>query len=173
MTSDRYDQLMLEAARSGDREALSSLLIIAQPDIRRYARRACLASDIDDAVQETLWLIHNNLGTLRALSSFSGWLMTIVKRECLRLSKKMFGQNTDISEIEDDARFAYRSQDDLRLDLVHAMQSLPQHYREVILLRDMEELSIEDITITLKLTRQTVKARIHRARLMMREYLSN
>ena len=48
---------------------------------------------------------------------------------------------------------------------------LPEHYREVILLRDIEELSIEEIAAVLGLTRESVKARIHRARIMIREYL--
>ena len=52
-----------------------------------------------------------------------------------------------------------------------AIQSLPDHYREVILLRDIEELSIDEISGVLALTRESVKARIHRARLMIREYL--
>ena len=52
-----------------------------------------------------------------------------------------------------------------------AIQSLPDHYREVILLRDIEELSIDEIASVLGLTRESVKARIHRARFMIREYL--
>lgn len=52
-----------------------------------------------------------------------------------------------------------------------AIQSLPDHYRELILLRDIEELSIDEIAGVLGLTRESVKARIHRARLMIREYL--
>ena len=57
------------------------------------------------------------------------------------------------------------------IDLSRAIQSLPEHYREVILLRDIEELSIDEIAGVLGLTRESVKARIHRARLMIREYL--
>ncbi|MGH6709094.1 MAG: sigma factor-like helix-turn-helix DNA-binding protein [Bradyrhizobium sp.] len=52
-----------------------------------------------------------------------------------------------------------------------AIQSLPDHYREVILLRDIEEFSIDEIAGVLDLSRESVKARIHRARIMIREYL--
>ena len=62
-------------------------------------------------------------------------------------------------------------QERLRLDLSRAIQSLPEHYREVILLRDIEELSIDEIVAVLGLTRESVKARLHRARIMIREYL--
>ena len=61
--------------------------------------------------------------------------------------------------------------EDIRIDLTRAIQSLPEHYREVILLRDIEEMSIDEIAGVLGLTRESVKARIHRARMMIREYL--
>jgi RNA polymerase sigma-70 factor (ECF subfamily) len=70
-----------------------------------------------------------------------------------------------------DARLALLRPEDLRIDLSRAIQSLPDHYREVILLRDIEELSIDEIASVLSLTRESVKARIHRARMLIREYL--
>jgi RNA polymerase sigma-70 factor (ECF subfamily) len=172
MNTSRFDLLMIEAARGGDREALLSLLAAAQPDIRRYARTSCQkADDVEDAVQETLWLLYRRVGTLRTLTSFSGWLLAVVRRECSRLAHKMFEHHTPLEEIEDDGRFAHRSQDDLRIDLCHAIQSLPEHYREVVLLRDIEEMSIDEIAATLNQTRESVKAKLHRARGMIREYL--
>ena len=69
------------------------------------------------------------------------------------------------------ARVAHLAPEDLRIDLSRAIQSLPEHYREVILLRDIEELSIDEIAGVLSLTRESVKARIHRARIMIRDYL--
>ena len=70
-----------------------------------------------------------------------------------------------------DARWTRLASEDVRMDLSRAIQSLPEHYREVILLRDIEELTIDEISAVLALTRESVKARIHRARLMIREYL--
>jgi RNA polymerase sigma-70 factor (ECF subfamily) len=70
-----------------------------------------------------------------------------------------------------DARLAHRRPEDIRIDLSRAIQSLPEHYREVILLRDIEEMSIDEIAAVLGLTRESVKARIHRARMLIREYL--
>lgn len=70
-----------------------------------------------------------------------------------------------------EARLVHLPVEELRIDLSRAIQSLPDHYREVILLRDIEELSIDEIAGVLGLTRESVKARIHRARLMIREYL--
>jgi RNA polymerase sigma factor (sigma-70 family) len=77
----------------------------------------------------------------------------------------------DASADDAEMRLAHLRPEDIRIDLSRAIQSLPDHYRKVILLRDIEELSIDEIAGVLGLTRESVKARIHRARLMIREYL--
>ena len=160
----------VEAARGGDADALVSLLSEAQPDVRRYAARNCRAADIDDAVQETLLLLYRRVGTLRAVTSFSAWLFAVARRACLRLLRRATGTaEGEADQVE--ARLALLAPEDIRIDLSRAIQSLPDHYREVILLRDIEELSIDEISGVLSLTRESVKARIHRARLMIREYL--
>ena len=161
----RCDPLLIEAARGGDADALVSLIAAAQPDIRRYA-----AADIDDAVQETLLLLYRRLGTLRAVTSFSAWLFAVARRACLRLLRRSAGMADTFAD-DAEMRLAHRAPEDIRIDLSRAIQSLPDHYREVILLRDIEELSIDEIVGVLGLTRESVKARIHRARLMIREYL--
>ncbi|MFB9262964.1 RNA polymerase sigma factor [Bradyrhizobium erythrophlei] len=161
---------LIEAARGGDADALTSLLSVAQPDIRRYAARNCRAADIDDAVQETLLLLYRRVGTLRAVTSFSAWLFAVARRACLRLLRRATGR-TETEMEETDARLALLRPEDLRIDLSRAIQSLPERYREVILLRDIEELSIDEIAGVLSLTRESVKARIHRAGTMIREYL--
>jgi RNA polymerase sigma-70 factor (ECF subfamily) len=107
---------------------------------------------------------------LRAVTSFSGWLFAVARRACLRLLRRSMG----IADTPADgaaARLAHLAPADLRIDLSRAIQSLPDHYREVILLRGIEELSIDEIAGVLGLSRESVKARIHRARIMIREYL--
>jgi RNA polymerase sigma factor (sigma-70 family) len=166
----RCNPLLIEAARGGDANALVALLSAAQPDVRRYAARSCRAADIDDAVQETLLLLYRRVGTLRAAASFSAWILAVVRRACLRLLRRS-KQIVETSNDPFQAQLAHLSVDDLRLDLSRAIQSVPDHYREVILLRDVEELSIDEIAGVLGFTRESVKARIHRAWLMIREYL--
>ena len=170
-TSRPYDLPLLESARAGDREALLSLLIVAQPDIRRYARRSCSVSeDADEAVQKALLEIYHKLGTLRVLASFPGWLFAIVRRECIRLTKFAL-RWTDIDAPEFEARLARKPMVELRLDISNCIESLPLNYREIVLLRDIEEMTIDEICDHLSLSRESVKARLHRARKMMREYL--
>ena len=166
----RCDPGLIEAARGGDEKALVSLITAAQPDVRRYAARNCRAADIDDAVQETLLLLYRRVGTLRAVTSFSAWLFAVARRACLRLLRRSIGW-VDAPADHIDARLAHLAPEDLRIDLSRAIQSLPEHYREVILLRDIEELSIDEIAGVLGLSRESVKARIHRARMLIREYL--
>ena len=168
--TSRCDPSLIEAARGGDSGALVSLIAAAQPDIRRYAARTCRAADIDDAVQETLLLLYRRVGTLRAVTSFSAWLFAVARRACLRLLRGSMGMG-EIPADDVEARLVHLPREDIRIDLSCAIQSLPDHYREVILLRDIEELSIDEISGVLGLTRESVKARIHRARVMIREYL--
>jgi RNA polymerase sigma factor (sigma-70 family) len=59
-----------------------------------------------------------------------------------------------------------------RHDVAAALESLPAHYREVVLLRDLEGLTIAEIADHLTLTSEAVKSRLHRARALAREYLS-
>jgi RNA polymerase sigma factor (sigma-70 family) len=166
----RCDPGLIEAARCGDEKALVLLIAAAQPDVRRYAARNCRAADIDDAVQETLLLLYRRLGTLRAAASFSAWIFALARRACLRLLR--MGSAIAEAPVDGmDARLAHLRPEDIRIDLSRAIQSLPAHYREVILLRDIEEMSIDEIADVLGLTRESVKARIHRARLLIREYL--
>ncbi|MDE2181976.1 MAG: sigma-70 family RNA polymerase sigma factor [Alphaproteobacteria bacterium] len=162
---------LIQSAQQGDRAAISELLAISQPDIRRYARSQCRSADIDDAVQDSLWLLYRRIGSLRAVGAFSVWLFAIVRRECGRLARRMFARHTAMDDIENDAALARRPAHELRLDLAAAIQSLPEHYRTVLLMRDVEELTIEEISVSLAITRQAVKARLHRARALVREFL--
>ena len=165
MYASKYDLALIEAARGGDRQAIVTLLAVAQPDIRRYARRSCnAADDVDD-------------GSLGGLSSIAGWLVAVVRRECLRIGARVMGKPVNLDEALLDAanedRLTHLPQDELRLDLSRAIQSLPENYREVVLLRDIEEMTVDEIGATLNLTRESVKGRLRRARALLREYLLN
>ncbi|WP_421762400.1 RNA polymerase sigma factor [Devosia sp.] len=162
---------MIVSAQGGDIEAIASLLAAAQPDIRRYARVSCRTADVDDAVQDALVLLQRHVGRLRVISAFSSWLFAVVRHECSRLAKRVRGVQTPIEDIDNDLRFSTRLDADLRLDLAGAINSLPPHYRQLVVLRDIEELTIDEIAQTLDASREAVKARLHRARVLLREYL--
>ncbi|MGW1423073.1 RNA polymerase sigma factor [Bradyrhizobium manausense] len=163
---------LFEAARLGDPQAIARLLETAQPDIRRYARATCRSSaDAEDAAQEALWILFRHVGTIRSLLAFSSWLFSVVRRECLRLARKA-GLAPSVDESEAEAVLLLRPEADLRLDVAAAFEALPAHYRDVALMRDVKEMTIDEIADAIGATRQTVKARLHRARALMREYLT-
>ena len=101
----------------------------------------------------------------------SAWLFTVVYRFCLRLPAKLIGVALDVETADRTGKLSAMPDDDLRIDLVNALQSLPPHYRDVILLRDIEELTIDELAARLGTTREAVKARLNRARGLVREYL--
>ena len=165
------DQLELVlAAQSGDPAALNRLLAACQIDARRYARRHCAVSDVDDAVQEALLILSRKVRGLKLAAAFSGWLFTVVRRECQRLSRRMFGQGTSLEDLAEE-RLATYPDEALRLDVVAALESLPAHYLEVILLRDFADLTIAELAEQLGMQVPGVKSRLHRARELVREYL--
>jgi RNA polymerase sigma factor (sigma-70 family) len=162
----------LEAARSGDRSALERVLGLSRQNLRRYAEFHCVINDVEDAVQESLLLVSRKLRDLRQLECFTSWLFRIVKRECNRLKrgrKLLTGQ--DIPECI--MPIVYPEPVEWRQDVAAVLESLPTHYREAILLRDLEGLTIEEMAQHLNLSREAVKSRLHRARVLAREYLSS
>lgn len=161
---------LILAAQTGDQAAISRLLTVCQADARRYARRHCHASDVDDAVQESLLIISRKVTSLKAAMAFSSWLFTVIKRECRKLERMMFKHEPLEDEVAEQ-QLACRTDEALRIDLAHALESLPAHYLEVVLLRDFEELTIAEIAERLGEQPGAVKSRLHRARELVREYL--
>ncbi|MGF6636643.1 RNA polymerase sigma factor [Paraburkholderia sp. 35.1] len=170
MPSEEQRQAAVDAARSGDPVALDRLLRLCQPDIRRYAQRHCFISDVDDAVQEVLLIVSRKFESVRAVAAFSGWLFSIVRHECRRLGRKTFNFDP-YNEEEVDQWLARHDVHSLRLELVDALESLPAEYRNVLLLRDFEELTISEIAERIGLSVSATKSRLHRARTLAREYL--
>ncbi len=164
-----HDQLI--AAREGDRAALEGVLGHSRQHLRRYAEYHCVINDVEDAVQESLITLSRQLGDLRVLECYVSWAFRIVKRECSRL-KRARCQWRHEALSEELLLPAPRDDLDLRRDCAAALQALPAHYREVLLLRDLEGLSIGEIAGQLLTTPETVKARLHRARVLARTYLA-
>ena len=161
---------LLAAAHGGDPQALAQVLALCQPDIRRYARRSCLISDVDDAVQEALLVLSRQLRSLRVLAALSGWLFRVVQRECHRLGR--LALQADPWDDERAERWlAVRDSQTLRAELIAALESLPADYRAIILMRDFAELTIGEIAAELNVSVAAAKSRLHRARQLAREYL--
>lgn len=158
------------AAQTGDPASIERLLAVCKADARRYAYKHCQVSDIDDAVQESLLVISRKISGLKAAAAFSSWLFTVIKRECRKLERMMFRHDPLDEEVAEKI-IATRTDEALRIDLANALESLPAHYLEVVLLRDFEELTISEIAEKLGEQSGAVKSRLHRARELVREYM--
>lgn len=159
-------------AQAGDPAALEHLLVQLRPDIRRYARYQCQRSSaIEDVVQEALIILYRRVGTVRNLSALTAWMLKVVARLCMLPALTFIRGVEDLKNVEDSSRFARMPVDELRIDLVRALESLSATHREIILLRDLQEMTINEIAVCLGLTREATKSRLHRARTMVKEYL--
>lgn len=169
---NKTDQVsgLISAAQTGDPIALEKLLEHWYPDLRRYAQLHCQASYVDDAVQETFIVVSRKIHALKNIASFSAWLFTIVKRHCHAFFRKIH-LNVHIEDAEWAEFIDSKPHPQLRLELVAALESLPEHYLQVILLRDFEELTIAEIAERLQENIPSIKSRLHRARALVREYL--
>src|SRR4029079_751053 len=103
----------------------------SQPNIRRYAEKSCIGTHVDDAVQETLWILARYVTQLRHVQAFTSWLFSIVRRECRRLARTTMGTDPwDDARV--DAWMAGRSIASVRVDVAAALESLPTEYREIL-----------------------------------------
>lgn len=167
----QFDLPLLEAACKGDPAAIEQLLVHSQPDLRRFARRSCASSeDADDAVQVALWSLQRNIGSVRVLAALAGWMFKIIERECYRLLR-IKRRTEELSDAMCESLAQPASADGLRRDLAGAMAALPLPYREVLILRDLDELTAPEVADLLQISIPAVKSRLHRARAMMRERL--
>ena len=169
------DTEIIEAARSGDIGAIDELLRRYHPIITRFARRYCATpADVEDAVQETLWIATQKIGTLRVAAAFGSWAFQVVRRSCYRLIN---GRRRE-TELADTVCSPHSGSDDnmvlhLRHDIALALMALPPEQRVVILLCDIEELTASETAAQLCITVPTVKARLHRARKVLRQSLAH
>ena len=164
------DLSLIDAARAGESFALARLLAGSQMELRRYAQRSCLVSDVDDAVQEAMLIASRYVSVLRHAHAWSRWMFRIVRRECHRLARATMR----VDLWDDDAvgmLVAQRSDLELRREIAAALESLPPEYRALIVMRDLEGMTIGEMATQLACTTLAVKGRLHRARGLTREYL--
>ena len=169
---------LLTAAQAGDVAALNRLVAAHRQGVYRYGLHVCRTTeDAEDAVQETLWAATRAIRTFHGTaSSIASWLFTIVRRECLRLLERhkrapepLDDEHDALAEVIDpgDALALKR-----RIDLLaSALADLDPLHREVILLRDVQELSAPEAATRLGISIDALKSRLHRARVNLREHV--
>lgn len=169
---------LVERARKGDGAALEQLLSTIAPSIRRFGLRMCKNDpDAQDVLQETLLSIVTNLHQFEGRSSLSAWVFAITRSACQRRRRGLknrphFGQETlETQPADAPSPEQYASDREIGAALTRALDALPEEYREVLVLRDMEGLTATQAAASLDLSVEALKSRLHRARDAMRKAL--
>lgn len=181
------DNFLVEMAQGGNRNALCEL-------IARYERKAYNLSlrlmgnhaDASDAAQEALVRVYTRLGNFRGDSAFSTWLFRVVTNTCLdelRRRGRLRWTSLDdplsgdegilprqaIDECDGPVDVAERHE--VQAAVQRAIRQLPDDYRSVVVLRDLQDYSYHEIATALGTSVGTIKSRLHRARHALRAIL--
>lgn len=171
------DPTLRERARSGDADAIASLLLRSEPDLRRFASRVCASrADADDAVQHAMITVTFRLESFRGLARLSTWLFSVIRNECRKYERAARrwvlgdeGEQRAPSATPSAESAAERAQ--LLDALTRAIRALPPELRAVFVQRELEELSTEECAARLAISEANVKVRLHRARRLLRDAL--
>jgi RNA polymerase sigma-70 factor (ECF subfamily) len=188
------DRELVEKAQKGDGEAFATLVERHQRQLYRLALRMTGSeADAQEVLQEAFLNAYQKLPLFRGEAQFSSWLYRIAANSALmRLRRKRRAPDalteqplelsgprfsadgyldpppmSDWSQRADDKMMSA----ELGSAIQKAVGQLPEDYRTVFLLKDVDGLSNEDIATALDLTVPAVKSRLHRARLALREKL--
>lgn len=172
-------ETLLTAAQAGDVRALGELVRQHRQGVYRFGLQVCRTTeDAEDAVQETLWAATRAIKTFRgSASSIVSWMFTMVRRECLRLIDRrrrspvtLAGGEDDFSSDVPDPEDAVAARRRTEL-LAAALGALDPIHREVVILRDIQELSAPEAATRLGISVDALKSRLHRARVSLRDYV--
>jgi RNA polymerase sigma-70 factor (ECF subfamily) len=175
---------LIKAILHGDRNLYHEL-------IRPHERTVYLTAysllrdeaDAEDVAQEAILKAYRALATFRGASRFGTWLISIVCNEARGRLRKKSRVPTESYEEQIEVTPALLtdwreipSESLERKELVEkievAIEELPSTYREVFVLRDRDELGIDEIAEILGITENLVKVRLHRARMMLQKCLA-
>jgi len=145
-------------------------------------------ADAEEVAQEAVLKAFSKLSSFRAECKFSTWLVQITYNEArMRLRKDRRNLYESLDEQQQESEGDYWPKDfadwrlipselleenEMREALQNAINSLSPIFREVVVLRDIQEMSIKDAATILGITEATVKTRLHRARLLLRDTLA-
>jgi RNA polymerase sigma-70 factor (ECF subfamily) len=145
-------------------------------------------TEAEDAAQETVIKVYQNLDKFRGESQFRTWVLSIARNEGLGRLRKISTRREDSLDAETDEQTgdytpailtSWREvpaealeQKELGNFLRKAIEGLPVIYRNVVLLRDIEEMDIRETASALGISEASVKVRLHRARAMLQRDLA-
>jgi RNA polymerase sigma-70 factor (ECF subfamily) len=188
---DSGDEALAARAADGDTDAFEMLVIRYQQRVYRLVCRLTSETDAPDVLQDTFLQVHRHLDAFRGDAKFSTWLYRIATNAALmhrrsRARRPAESLETFLPDFDGEGRHA-QTPEALRLSSQveevldrqilaekarEAIERLPDLYREAFVLRDLEELPTSEVAHVLAIEPAAVRQRVHRARLMIRGYLS-
>ncbi len=185
---DRDEPAMIADILAGDTELYHELIRPHERSVYMMALSLMKnEADAEDVAQEAFIKAFRYLARFRAEAKFSTWLISITLNEArsrLRRQATVRFESLDTPP-DDDGHIApallrdWRElpsdiveRDEIRELLQKAVQNLPEIYRQVFLLRDVQELTVNDTASALAISISSVKVRLHRARMMLQKQLT-
>jgi RNA polymerase sigma-70 factor (ECF subfamily) len=186
------DETLAARAAAGDASAFETIVKRYQTRVYRLACRLTSETDAPDVLQETFLQIYRHLADFRGESQFRTWLYRIASNTALmhrRAHARRPGEPLDTFlprfdghgvHVATPAELQVAARADELLDRQmlaekarEAIARLPDTYRHAFVLRDLEDMSTAEVARALGLEQAAVRQRVHRARLMLRGYLSD
>jgi RNA polymerase sigma-70 factor (ECF subfamily) len=170
--SEPDDRRLLLDASLGDRGAFERFVQRHEAAVFRLLRSSAAAeADAEDALQDAFVAAWRGAGSYRGGASARGWILTIARNALRRSRRRRVGEPSTFEPLEELGLQAGWGRDDTleglarREVLDRAMQMLGEEEREVLVLRELEDLPGEEVAEMLGITVVAMKSRLHRARL--------
>ena len=184
--SDKTDEELIKDFQNGNISSYNHLVYRYKDRLFNYICQFVRDVDLaEDLLQDTFIKLYTHKDSYREIAKFSTWIYTIAgnfaKTELRKFKRRKTYSHSDLSF--EDNEFIVKddngdpdsdlSNDSLKNDLSICINQLPLNFRTIIILRDIQELSYEEISRIVELPLGTVKSRINRARLKLYECLKN
>ncbi len=171
---------------NGDDSALDRFVSVFRTRLFRYSNLMCgHYEDAEEVTQDALLSAFRHFHELRDPEMVRSWIFRIARNACyMKRRRSVYAPDRELTleelgprrdEIADWSRLPDEEvlQKEMRQQLRSAFDTLPEMYRSVLLLRDVEGLTTEETAEVLELSRDVVKQRLHRARLAVRKQLDS
>jgi RNA polymerase sigma-70 factor (ECF subfamily) len=184
------EQELIGRMQAGDNTAVTDLASTYGPRIHQLAFRYLKNwEDAEEVTQDVLMKVHRKIDAFRGDAALSSWIYRITFNTAMsRLRNGRFSRPYEVPRQETQStdgaeRFAHEPADwssladdrvlrgEMRQRLIGALRHLPEVYRVPVILRDIQGLSTEEASAVLRVKTQTLKSRLHRGRLILREHL--
>ncbi len=180
------DEDLIESFQNGDLYAFDLIVKRYKNQLLNFVYRFLgNAEEAEDLVQETFLRVYRNRKAYQKVAKFSTWIYTIAgnlaKTELRKRKRRKFFSISDLGYNEKDYDIsdeAYNPEKDvdgrMKEEIIHReIDDLSPKFREVILLRDVQQLSYEEISQIVNIPLGTVKSRVNRGRLKLQEKLKH